>query len=939
MNVEHKSFQLTRSEHTDRFKDLMLRLIGVKPWHGDPMTHEQYKSVYAEPPSFAQFLPFKDYDKKKEVFLFDDGISVGAVFELTPIDVEGQPQEILEKIEYGIQQSFQRLPGDRDHPFIVQIYLNDEPITELVDHLREYATPEARATKHHEIWMREMEEHLRHLAHENGLFHDDVAQMNWNGQLRRVRCVIYRRCDRNEYYNKAGNPITGRGTPTDDLNDAVDSFISALRQIGVSSKRYNQTDLYNWLLPWFSPRPCGFDSVHDYLKARPFPDDDTCIGIGADLSEMLFTGYPESDKDSGVWRFHGLPHRLISLQAIDNPPATGILTAEIKTHAGSTASMWDQLPKGSTFVTTVVIASQSSVEAHCNKIIDAAGQGSPAAVQAADQSNIALNNMASGHFLFPTFSGIYLRGNDDEDLARKARQAVTTLSASKFNPILPKYDPTAMDNYLRHLPMAFDYQIDQSQGKCTRLTYANHLACILPLYGRGRGSGNPGNLFFNRIGEPFLFDPVKDKTRVAHSLIFGPTGSGKSATINYLVMHDMAMLKQRLFIIEAGNSFGLMGDYLESTGLKVNKVTFKVTSDISLPPYAKALEALAQAEADEDAMLAARNTSVDNKFDQKGELLDDDDEDVRDFLGEMELLTRLMITDADPDNAKDIKQPDKLVIRNAILDAARKARDEQRKSVITSDVVTELRLAANKPDVSEARKEKIIHMADSLQLWTEGLQGRFFNRPGEQWPEADVTILDMGILASGDYKAMLTVTIVSLINTITDIGERNQYEGRETHVYTDEGHVITTNPTLVKPFVYGAKTWRKLNIWLKQATQQIKDYPDEAEKMLDLAEWWYLLVMEKADLKELERFKTFTEEEKSLILSARKESKKYTEGIVLSPNLKSLFRVVMPALPLVLAGTDGDEKLARRTIMKEKGMTELEACYYLADQIKKARAA
>jgi conjugative transfer ATPase len=938
--TQHKRFIMTESAGGFNLKETIQKLLGILPTDGgQPLTAEDYEAIYKEPPSFTQFLPFKDFDKEQQVFIMDDGLSVGTVFELTPIDVEGRSQKILEIIESGIQQALQRLPGDRDFPIIVQTYLNDEPITDLVEKLKAYATDEAKATKHHELWMREIEEHIQHLAKEDGLFRDSVAQFNWNGQYRKVRCVIYRKSNKSDYLTKSGLPIPGRGTPAVDLNDAVESFISALRQIGIESRRYEPSDLYNWLLPWFSPNPDSFDSPQEYLKARPFPDDDSCIGIGADLSEMLFTGYPESDKENGIWKFHGMPHRLISLQAIDNPPTTGILTAEIQTHAGSTASMWDLLPKGSTFVTTIVITSQSVVERHCNHIIEAAGQGSPAAKQAAKQANLALDNMASGHGLYPTFSGVYIRGKTEIDLARKARQAVTILSASKFNPIEPKYDPTALDNYLRHLPMAFDYQLDQRQGKSTRLTYTNHLACYLPLYGRGRGTGNPGNLFFNRIGEPMLFDPVKDKTRVAHGLIFGPTGAGKSALINYLVLHDMAMLKQRLFIIEKGNSFGLTGKYLASTGLTTNMVTFGTTSDISLPPYAKAFEALKQAEVNEEAMEVALSASVDIKFDKKGGLDEDDDEqEERDFLGEMELLTRLMITGADPKKEDDIEQPDKLLIRRAILDATREARDENKDYVIISDVVRQFKNYSTNEDLTQRRKDKIVHLAESLEYWTQGLHGRFFNRPGKQWPEVDVTILDMGILTSEQYQDMLAVTIISLINTITDIGEKYQNTGRQTHVYTDEGHVITTNPTLVKPFVFGAKTWRKLNIWLRQGTQQLKDYPKEAEKMLDLSEWWYLINTTENEVTELERFKSLTEDEKHLMCSTRKESKKYTEGVILSPNLKSIFRVVMPALPLVLAGTDGDEKKARREIMDEKNISELEACFYIADQIKKKRA-
>jgi len=242
-DLHHKSFVMTETIESSKFKDVLQKLLGILPTDGkSPLTAEDYESVYKEPPSFTQFLPFKDYDKEQQVFLLDDGLSVGAVFELTPIDVEGQSQKVLEIIESGIQQALQRLPGNRDYPIIVQTYLNDEPITDLVDKLREYATDEAKATKHHELWMQEIEEHIQHLAKEDGLFRDDVAQFNWNGQYRKVRCVIYKKCNPSDYLNKSGRPIPGRGTPATDLNDAVESFISALRQIGIQSHRYTSAD-------------------------------------------------------------------------------------------------------------------------------------------------------------------------------------------------------------------------------------------------------------------------------------------------------------------------------------------------------------------------------------------------------------------------------------------------------------------------------------------------------------------------------------------------------------------------------------------------------------------------------------------------------------------------------------------------------------------------
>lgn len=917
-------------------KAAALRLLGVLPPDGsEPLTQDQQAELYRSPPSFTQHLPWKSFNAEEGVFEFADGVSVGAAFELMPIDVDGRPPSILQKIEQGIQKALQNIPTYSQTPWIVQTYLQDEPITDLVEQIRAYATPAARETRHHQLWLDEMEEHCRHMGKRGGMFYDKASNFYWNGQHRRVRCVIYRRSDTSEWLKKSGRPIPGRGSPAEELNEVINGFIGALSQAGIDSRRYTGADLYTWLLPWFSPRVDGFETAQDYLQANPYPEDDSCIGVSADLAEMVTLGCPES-RDDGTWLFTGMPHRLIPLQGIDTPPISGVLTAEQESPSGKSASMWDQLPKGSIFVTTVVVLPQSQIKSHCNQIIKSAGQGSPEARQAADQANRALDNIARGKWLMPSFSGLYVRGNTDAELAQNAQRAINVLTAFQFRPIIPRYDPTAVDNFVRHLPMAYDYALDAAGSRATRLTYTHHIARMLPFYGRGRGTGNPGKIFFNRIGEPMMFDPVKDRTRVAHGLIFGPTGSGKSATINYMVLHEMAVFKPRIFIIEKGDSFGLLGDYLESTGLSVNQVKFSPKTDISLPPYANAFAALEQAEIDEQTLEAALTITADDSFGEQG--VDEIDDEMRDYLGEMELITRMMITGADARREAEFELPDKQLVRRAILDATRRQRDQGQNYVLPSHVVTMLREYGKNPDLTEKRQERIQFMADALAYWTEGLHGKFFNRPGKAWPECDVTILDMGILTSDNYKDMLAVAIVTMINTITGIGEKYQYEGRQTVVYTDEGHAITTNPTLVKPFVFGAKTWRKLNIWLNQATQNLKDYPDEAEKMISLAEWWYCLVMSEDEVREIKRFRRLSDEQVEMLTSTRKQKGAFTEGVVMSDGMTSLFRIVMPALPLVLAGTDDDEKAARRKLMNEHGISEIDAVYRIADEIKAARA-
>ena len=129
------------------------------------------------------------------------------------------------------------------------------------------------------------------------------------------------------------------------------------------------------------------------------------------------------------------------------------------------------------------------------------------------------------------------------------------------------------------------------------------------------------------------------------------------------------------------------------------------------------------------------------------------------------------------------------------------------------------------------------------------------------------------------------------------------------------------------------KMWRKLGAWFWIATQNLEDFPDASRKMLNMMEWWLCLVMPKEEIEQIARFKDLSVEQRSLLLSARKEPGKYVEGVVLSDNLEALFRNVPPPLSLALAMTEKHEKAERAAIMKEKGCSELEAVYEIAERI------
>ena len=464
----------------------------------------------------------------------------------------------------------------------------------------------------------------------------------------------------------------------------------------------------------------------------------------------------------------------------------------------------------------------------------------------------------------------------------------------------------------------------------SRLEFSSHAANLLPVYGRSRGTGHPGLVFFNRGAEPLTFDPLNqaDRKKNAHMLILGPTGAGKSALLVYLLKQMVAIYCPRIFIIEAGGSFSLLGQHFQAHGLSVNQVSLNPTVDVSLPPFADALRLL-----DKDRRFrVASDPAV---------LSDEDDtQDTgggRDILGEMEIAARIMITGGDEREDARLTRADRLLIRNALFLAAKTVKDAGRDQVLTEDVVAALHQIGQDPTLPEHRRDRALEMGDGMELFCSGLAGHFFNRPGKRWVEADVTLLEMGILAREGYEDQLTVAYLSMMSHINNLVERCQHEARPTLVVTDEGHIITTNPLLARYVVKITKMWRKLGAWFWIATQNLEDFPDASHKMLNMMEWWLCLASPKEEVEQIARFKELTDVQRSLLLSARKEPGKYVEGVVLADNLEALFRNVPPPLSLALAMTEKHEKAERADIMCERHCSELEAAHIVAARIAEHR--
>lgn len=597
------------------------------------------------------------------------------------------------------------------------------------------------------------------------------------------------------------------------------------------------------------------------------------------------------------------------LDRLRKPPTVGHMTGESARGDGINA-LFDLLPEGVIMALTIVVWPQDRLEEHLSRLSDRAiGENVESEYTKKDCQEVR-QWLKDGHKLYRSALAFYLSAPDNGELTRRVRSLNSLLLNAGMVPVQENDELAPLSSWLRWLPMCFDPARDKRQ-LYTRFSFVQHLANLLPLFGRESGTGHPGVSYFNRGGGMLCWDPFnrEDRAQNGHLLLLGPTGAGKSATLNAKIAQLMALHRPRLFIVEAGNSFGLMADYAREHGLTVNKISLKPGSGITLPLFADAWKLaesdMPSAEPDDDDPEAADNEQ-------------------RDLLGEMEITARLMITGGELKEDARLTRSDRALIREAILHAARLTACEKRQT-LTQDIRDALFTLAQDAALPESRRNRLWEMGEAMNMFCSGFEGELFNREGEAWPEADITLVDLAMFAREGYEAQLAIAYISLINHINNLGERDQNLARPIVNIIDEAHIITVNPLLARFLTKGSKMWRKLGIWLWLATQNLSDFPDDAKKLLNMIEWWELLVMPLEEVEQVSRFKSLTPEQRQLLLSATKAPGKYTEGVVLSPRVEALFRVVSPALWLALGMTEKHEKAERMRIMREFGCSELEA--------------
>ena len=909
------------------------------------------KQSYAAPASVSNLFAWEEFDNEKHILNFVDGKSCGAVYELLSIPTEGQDEAFIHDLRLQIADiiadTFPRYETNQC-PWIISIYLSDDTgLEEVYETMKAYPDERAQGKPYTKLYLKWWQRHCDALSSEQGLFIDPTTNLPAKGCMRRVRLVMYRNITAKAKFSGASNA-------EEELANIAIRLESQLETAEIVFTRYEETHFVRWMTKWLSPQPKGYRSSNEYVYQNPVPTDEE-KPLGFDLTQTVFTSTPVSNEKTGIWKFDGIPHKMIPILGFKKIPVDGVLTAEKKESKSNRSrfiAAFDRFPEGSVFVMTTVLVNEKEIATRIEHIENRASKSNtPEAYATVEDADTVKRMVVDKNYIFPSSMCLYVKAPNETELRQRMESAFGRLNVLGFDALDATDDLVSLDAYMRFLPFNYTYEYDKRSLFRSRLCSLKQIASVFPVYGRSRGTGHPGYTAFNRQFEALMIDQIRDRVNNAHMLTFGTTGSGKSAFVISCLAQSMAMLFPRMVLVDAGASLRQLVYLWKSLGMNVNLIEIKMKRpEFSLNPFALLHSLIKQLEKmnslsittdDYEAELAKRLdevTSAQSVEDLKND--DEEEEDDRDFLLDFVASAVLMITGADEKEMDLMTREDRFYILEAVKIAARKAYDEGYSEMIAGDLADALNALAQQYLTSEGAgdtksAERIATLEKGLRTFiSTPINNWYFNERGKPLPEADVTWLELGIFKDNNpsYTAPRALVFISLMNNSMTQAERYKDEGRPMIFFGDECHILTNNAITAASVIQCAKMSRKVNLWIWLATQNVSDFPAAAKKIVSMMEYLYVLYCDEAERKDILSFRSLTKEQTKMIATLQKEKGKYMENVLICNRGSYLFRNIPPREVLAIAGTDGEENKLRKTLAKEYDCSLVEASLLMAQK-------
>ncbi|HAT9060326.1 TPA: conjugative transfer ATPase [Legionella pneumophila subsp. pneumophila] len=873
-------------------------------------------------PSFANQLSMVDFNDELNLFLLNDGVSIGSGFELASIPAEATSTEHLHAVFSKIRDTFATVvPLHKEDPWVMQMYVNDEySLKPVLTHIQQSIAPDIAETSFTRDYLARLDDLFCKMTRTEGLFVDPKTDGPYRGRRRRIRVLFYR------LYQKIQ---TTRELALAEHQEVMAQIESKLLSPGLQLKQLTGKDYYQWLVQWFAA------NAEELLARFPYPKDTKPAGYT--LSQNILFHEPQSDEHGFI--FDKMIHRILYIDGLKEAPEIGLLSREKpQANPKHRYALLDKLPENATYTIQVVFENDEALDAHLIRLEKGIVGTSLKPSQVREDIKTARDELSIGNRLFWVNQSIFYRASTKDQAVRIEKELKELFIEAKMPLISSGFDIHPINSYLNALPFNFIPQYARQYLRFDRLMYASELASLLPVYGRNQGARHlPCFTFFNRLGEPVLFDVLHHDfiSQNSHMALFANSGGGKSVATGWMINSLMATKNARIILFEMGNSFDRMLLHAKAHGKKTKQLLLsnKKNEAVPLNPFCEAYKAIPEItdnlNVEQAALIAQKIMALKANLEQSAsseDLFCDDGS--RSYLAELALALRTMITEANELEEEQFTLADETLLIEVLSDAILTSFNHDIPQMLTEHVVSAFKRRLDKETVAR-KKDRILDMHDRLNSYViNSAKSRFFNVPTE--PLGDFDIFHVDISAIKDDTGKLALVMVSLLPRILAMAEATQNDNRPTFLFIDESHLQFQIPSVVAVCLLVAKVARKLGLWLVAITQNVTDMNSEkATKILSLIETWILLGLDEKEISDVKRFKSLTPQQEALIRDIDSQKGLYAEAVLLGSRYQGLFRVIPPRYLLALLMTEKSEKAQRHTLEKQHDV--LKAAELLAD--------
>ncbi|STX81573.1 Type IV secretory protein VirB4 components [Legionella busanensis] len=902
----------------------------IGPQSNDSVLTNAIKKRYETSlPSLLSHWACVDFCDDKNMFLLADGVSVGSGFEIGDIAAEAASIDYIQILFERIKETFSYVvPLYKENPWVMQFFVQDEySLQPVLKSIANAVVPACQESLFTADYLHRLQDLMTKMTSERGLFIDPKTDLPYRGRQRRIRLLFYR------LYQEP-SAITREAT-VQEHEEVIGQIYTKLKAPGLTLKRLTGKNYYQWWVRWFHPSPTQTKGdINSWLAKMPYPYQRSA---GFNLANAVL-GEIKSD-DKGFY-FDNLPHRVMYVDGLKAPPVPGLLSRERpQDNPKHCYAFLDKLPEGSMYTLSVVFSDDEAIHTHLKRLEKGIIGTSSLPSLAREDIKQARNELSMGNRLYWVNQAVLYRASCEKELLNVEKTLKNLFFDIKMPLIDVAYDLHPLNSYLNCLPFNFSPLYARKHLSFDRLMYASELACLLPVYGRFKGAKHlPCFCFFNRLGEPVLFDVLSHEfvSQNSHMALFASSGGGKSVLTGLMVNALMAMKNARIVLFEMGNSFDRLLVHCEQYGKKVSRLLLSKdkTKAVPLNPFCDAYLALP------DIGYCQNRDSLKQKAKLVYELTANlgqracSDEDLiaesRDYLSELALALRTMLTEANEGEEQAFTLADESLLLQVLSDAIVHSWEAGIPQMLTEHVVEAFKRRLVFEE-SGRKKERLQDMHDRLLTYViNPTKAAFFNVPTD--PLKDFDIFHIDVSAMKDNKGQLALVMASLLPRILALAEATQETERPTFLVIDEAHLQFDIDVIVALCLLIAKVARKLGLWLVPVTQNISDLSSaKATKILSLLETWIVLGFNEQELADLQRFKAISPEQEALLRSIDSQKGLYAEAVVLGSRYQGLFRVIPPRYLLALLMTEKQEKATRRVLEQEHGI--LKAAELMAHQL------